>query len=76
MIYAVLAGFTHYLPEVSFTDGIGGAITNLNGYIAGLSFVVPTITLVAIVGLFLAINGALLGISIVNWFIRKIPTVN
>lgn len=76
IIYSVIGGFLGLLPDVSFDDGVLEAVYNLSRYVNALDFVVPTATLFAIVGLFLTLNGVLLSISAVNWFIRKIPSIN
>ena len=76
IIYSVIGGFLNLLPVVDLSDGLGNAIYNINGYLSGISFVLPLATILSILGLFLTIEGVLLTISIINWFIRKIPTVN
>jgi len=76
LIYSVVAGFLNLIPDVSLSDSIIGAIATANGYLAGLNTIAPVGTLLVIMGLFLTIEGVILVIKIINWFIRKIPTIN
>lgn len=76
LIYYVSVGFLGILPDVSLSDSVSSAVATASGYLSGLNVVLPVSTLIAIVGLVLTIEGVILLIKIINWFIRKIPGVN
>ena len=76
LIYSVVSGFLNLLPDVSLSDSVSSAVGTASGYLAGLNGIIPVGTLLIILGLFLTIEGIILTIKIVNWFIRKIPTIN
>jgi hypothetical protein len=76
IIYAVVGGFANLMPDVSLSDNVAASIATASSYLSGLNNFLPITTLFAIMGLVLTIEGAILGIKIVNWFIRKIPTIN
>jgi len=76
LIYSVASGFLNLLPDVSLSDNINSAVGTASGYLAALNVIAPVNTLLTIIGLFLTIEGIILLIKIINWFIRKIPTIN
>jgi hypothetical protein len=76
IIYYIVSGFLNLFPDVSLSDSVSSAVNTASGYISALSVILPVSTLIAIVGLVLAIEGVILTIKIINWFIRKIPTIN
>jgi len=76
IVYNLVVSFINLLPNVSLSDSVASAVSTASGYLAGLNGIVPVITLITILGLFLTIEGIILVIKIVNWFIRKIPTIN
>lgn len=76
LIYNISIFFLDLLPEVSMPDGIINAITTAGGYIASMNIILPMDTLLAIIGLYLTIEGVILVIKIINFIIRKIPGIN
>ena len=76
IIYSVVVGFIGLFPDVSLSDSVSASVATASSYISGLSVVLPVATLIAIISLVLAIEGVMLLIKIINWFIRKIPTIN
>jgi TRAP-type mannitol/chloroaromatic compound transport system permease small subunit len=76
MVYYLSVGFIGIFPDVSLSDSVSASIGTASTYISGLNVVLPVSTLIAIVGLVLTIEGVILLIKIINWFIRKIPGIN
>jgi hypothetical protein len=76
LVYSVSTSFIGLFPDVSLSDSVASSVATASSYISGLNVVLPVGTLVSIVGLVLAIEGVMLLIKIINWFIRKIPTIN
>jgi len=76
IIYSVVVGFIALFPDVSLSDSVASSVATASTYISGLNMVLPVATIISIIGLVLAIEGVMLLIKIINWFIRKIPTIN
>ena len=76
IIYFVVSGFAGLLPDVSLSDNIATSISTAAGYATALDNFVPLATIAAIMGLVLTIELVMLSIKVINWFIRKIPTIN
>jgi len=76
IVYSVINGFIGLFPTASLNDDIINSINTASGYLSGLNIVLPITTILSIVGLFLTIETILITIKIINWFIRKIPTIN
>ena len=76
IVYNVAVGFVRLFPTADFTSGLGEAIVNLNGYLAGVSPFVPILAIISVFSALLVLEGSLLAISVINWFIRKIPSIN
>jgi hypothetical protein len=75
LIYALLSPL-RALPDVSINTDIGSAIASASGYLSSIDFILPVATIVAVVGLFLTIEGSILVYKGINWLIRKIPGIN
>jgi hypothetical protein len=75
-IYNFIIWVLNLLPDISLSDSISSSITTAGGYLSALNTIAPVSTLLAIIGLFLTIEGVILVIKIINWFIRKIPTID
>ena len=75
-IYRVINGFFSLFPNVSFSDSITASVATASTYLSALNIIAPIYTLMAIITLFLTIEGVILTIKIINWFIRKIPTIS
>lgn len=76
IVYSVVSWFVGLIPDASISPGLAESIAGLNGYLAGISFVAPVTTIIIILSLFLVLESSLVFISIINWFIRKIPGIN
>jgi len=76
LVYSVASGFLNLFPTTSISDDVLNSIQTANTYIAGLNIILPVYTILTILGLTLTIEGVILTIKIINWFIRKIPTIN
>lgn len=76
MIYFLSVGFINIFPDVSLSDSVSSSVATASTYISGLNVVLPVATILTIMGLFLTIEGVILLIKIINWFIRKIPGIN
>jgi hypothetical protein len=75
-IFHSFAGYIlSLIPDVSLSGDITSAVATASTYLSALSAIAPVITIVAIMGLLLAIEGVVLVIKIINWFVRKIPTI-
>ena len=64
------------LGDVVLPSGFTTAITNASGYYNSLNTILPVDTMLTILGLSLAIEGAYLTYKIIMWVIQKIPTLN
>jgi hypothetical protein len=76
LVYNISVAFVSLFPDVSLSDSVSSAVATASTYISGLDIILPVSTLIAIVGLILTIEGVIVLIKIINWFIRKIPTIN
>jgi hypothetical protein len=76
IVYYLVVGFVGIFPDVSLSDSVSSSVATASTYISGLNIILPVATLLSIVGLVLTIEGVILLIKIINWFIRKIPTIN
>jgi hypothetical protein len=76
LVYSVASGFLNLFPTTSISDDVLNSIQTANTYIAGLNIILSVYTILTILGLTLTIEGVILTIKIINWFIRKIPTIN
>lgn len=79
IIYLFLYAITsplRLLNDVSLSSDFTTAIQNANEYLASLNFILPVSTFVAVIALMLTIEGFIILYKIINWVIRKIPTVN
>lgn len=66
------------LPNVSLPDNIISSISSGNNYIAAIYLILPyTIAALLIaLGIVITIEGFILLFKIMNWLIRKIPTIS
>lgn len=76
LVYNIAVFFLDYIPDVSLPDGILNAVNTASGYLSPFDVILPMATLIAIILIFLAIEGIILIIKIINWIIRKIPGVS
>lgn len=79
ILYYVIFGLVYpirFLPDVSLPSDITSAITTAGGYLYAFDSIIPTTPILTIIGLFLTIEGFILLFKVINWLIRKIPTIN
>ena len=79
LLYGVVYTLTYplrALSDVSLSSNFTSSIETANNYIAGLNFILPLPTLITIIGLFLGIEVFILAYKLINWLIRKIPSIN
>ena len=62
--------------DVVLDSNISQSISTASTYLGGLNAVVPVGTMLAVFGVFLAVEIAILFWKGINWLIRKIPTIN
>ncbi len=64
------------LPVISVDNGFVSAFSSFFGLINTAGYFLPLRTISIILSLFLAFYGLQLAISVLNWVIAKIPTIN
>jgi len=64
------------LPNATLPSNLASAITTASTYLAAINFVFPVATFITIFGLILGIETFIILYKIINWVIRKIPTIN
>jgi len=77
IIYGLVVLITYpirILPDVSLSPEISNAISNINGFLAGLNVILPISTLLAVLGAVLGIELAIFGYKVVMWIIKRLPT--
>jgi uncharacterized membrane protein len=81
-ILELIYNFTDYvvnkIPDVELPVFLSSVINTVSSYFSAIYNFLPalTLTLLAIIIIFLSIEGVILFIKISNWFIRKIPGIN
>jgi hypothetical protein len=79
MLYGVIWLITaplRLLPNATLPDSITTAISTANTYLAAINFILPLSTFLTIFGIILTIETFILIYKLINWLIRKIPTIN
>jgi len=79
LFYLFIYGLTaplRYLNDVSLPADLTNAIQTTNSYLASINFIFPVSTFLEIFTLILAIEGFIILYKIINWLIRKIPTID
>jgi hypothetical protein len=76
IFYRIAQKVLNLIPDVSISDNISSAVATASQYISALNTIAPVNTLIAIIGIFLTLELIMLTIKIINWFIRKIPTIS
>jgi len=79
LLWGITYGLTYPLrimADVSLSTNFAETISTANNYLAGLNFILPLSTLMTIIGLFIGIEVAIFAYKLINWLIRKIPTIN
>ena len=78
LAYNIVNTFLNLFPnaDTSFLTNITSSVSTASGYLSAVSYFAPVATLITIVGLFIGIEIIILSVKIINWIIRKIPTIN
>lgn len=79
MLYGVVWLITaplRLLPNASLSPSISEAIISANSYLSAINFVFPLSTFLIIFGIILSIETFIIIWKIVNWLIKKIPTIS
>jgi hypothetical protein len=79
LFYLFIYGLTaplRYLSDVSLPVDLTNAIQTTNSYLASINFIFPVSTFLTIFTLILTIEGFIILYKIINWLIRKIPTID
>lgn len=64
------------LGDVSLNSNFASSLATASGYYHSLNVILPMDTMLAILGVSLAFEGAYLIFKLVMWIIAKIPTLN
>lgn len=64
------------LDDVVLSDNVSNAITQVGGYLGSIDIILPTSTLLIIFGTVLSIEGFIIAYKVINWLIKKIPTIS
>ena len=78
LVYNIVNSFLNLFPnaDTTFLTNISSAASTTSSYLSAVSTFAPISTILVIVGLFLGIELVILLIKIINWIIRKIPTIS
>ena len=74
-VYAITSPF-RLAPVVSLPVSWTDAVTTAGHYALSLNTILPITTLLTVFGVFLAYEVAYFGVKLINWVIRKIPTIS
>lgn len=77
-LVSIITSPIRLLPDVSLPAGIISSISSSNNYIAAIYQILPyTIgALLIVLGIVITIEGFIILFKIMNWLIRKIPTIS
>jgi uncharacterized membrane protein len=78
LAYNIASSFFNLFSDAETTvlSNIYSSATTTSAYLSSINSFVPVSTIIIIVGLFLSIEIIILFIKIINWIIRKIPTIS
>lgn len=65
-----------YLPGLTLPAEFINSLQTISGYIGVVDNFLPTTTIFSILGLVLAVEGAIMAYKIFQWIIKKIPGVS
>jgi hypothetical protein len=74
ILYGLMTPFT-LLPDASLPSAFTSAMTSASAYISALNDFLPVSTLLTIIGLLVVIEIAINTFMLINWAIKKIPTI-
>jgi len=79
VVYAFILAITSpflLLDDVTLPASWIASVTTAGGYAISLNTIIPVTTLLIVVGVFLAYESIYFGMKLINWVIRKIPTIS
>lgn len=79
IFYLFIYGLTaplRILSDVYLSANLTASIQSVNSYLSAVSFIFPVSTFITILGIILTIESFIILYKIINWLIRKIPTIN
>jgi hypothetical protein len=76
VINTILSALFSGVSDVSLPAGIASALTTAGSYLSAFDFIVPISSILAVFGVILTIETAIILFKALNWIIRKIPTIN
>lgn len=62
--------------DVVLPTDISNSITQVGHYLGSIDIIIPVSTLLTILGSVVAIDGIIIVYRVINWLIRKIPTIS
>lgn len=74
-INALLSPLT-FLGNVTLSTSFASSISTASGYLHALNAIIPVDTMLTILGVSLAFEGAYLIFKVIMWIIAKIPMLN
>lgn len=75
-IYNTALFFLSLFPTASISDSITSSVTTASSYMVSLNTFAPVNTIIIIVGIAMVLEGIFITIKLINWVIRKIPTIS
>ena len=78
LAYNIVSFFLNLFPtaDTSAFSNFTDSIIQASGYLSAVDNIVPVTTIMTIVGIFIFFETVILIIKIINWIIRKIPTIS
>lgn len=64
------------LPKPTLPAEMTASLQQIGGYIGVIDNIIPTGTIVSIVGLVLLAEGAIMSYKVIQWVIKKIPGIS
>jgi len=77
MIFGLISDLLQLLPDMSFaTDGFSSAFSTIAGVLSLAGYFMPLDTLGIVLSIGLSFYAFQFFVSLINWVIRKIPTIS
>jgi hypothetical protein len=75
-IYNTAVFFLSLFPTATISDQITASVATASTYIVSLNTFAPITTIISIIGIAMVLEGVFITIKLINWVIRKIPTIS
>lgn len=62
------------LADVSLSVEVSGAFTQMRGLLHAIDFVLPYLTLLAVIAAVVVAEGIILSFKVINWLLKRLPT--